>query len=116
MRLTLPSLRALIKVASPNDAIAQENLQRESQIYRLPGVASAACFRRLYDVIDGNALALEWLDTTLAEVNYRPDLDSYVLVSEFLKAALTSCAIPDSQGFVNTGTAVIVLAELLAIR
>ena len=50
VRLTL-LFRALIKGASPDNATAAENLDREYQSYCLPGVASAACFRKLYDVI-----------------------------------------------------------------
>lgn len=101
-RLTL-SARAIIKTASTDNPTAEENLIRECQSYRIPGVASAACFRQLYDEIDNNTIALEWLDTTLAEVNYQRDTDTYPLIKTFLRAALTSCDILAHQNFVNTG-------------
>ncbi|PGH01636.1 serine/threonine protein kinase [Polytolypa hystricis UAMH7299] len=75
------------------DATAQENLTRECQSYLLPGVASAACFRQLYDVVNDSTIALEWLDTTLAEVKYQPDMRTYTLIKTFLRAALTSCVV-----------------------
>jgi hypothetical protein len=65
LTLTHPP-RAIIKKALPDDEIATENLDRERHSYRLPGVASASCFRQMYDVIDNRTIALEWLDTSLA--------------------------------------------------
>jgi hypothetical protein len=101
-RLTLP-LRAMIKTASPQDTIATENLRREYTSYRLPGVCSAACFRKMYDKIDDCTLAVECLDTTLAEVEYRPDMRTYALIKSCLGAALASSDILNCQGHVNTG-------------
>ncbi|KAL1885132.1 hypothetical protein Plec18167_001789 [Paecilomyces lecythidis] len=103
----LPS-RAIIKAASPDDATATENLEREYQTYRIPDVASAVCFREIYDATIGDDtstpyLALEWRDTTLAEVKYRPDSVTYALIREVLKATLNSCVILDGEGCVNTG-------------
>lgn len=101
----------MIKTASPEDIIATENLGREYTIYRLPGVSSAACFRQIYDTIDDCTFAGEWLDTTLAEVKYRPDMRTYALIKSFLDAALASCVVLDGQKHVNTGT-VPILREL----
>ncbi|KAJ5788921.1 uncharacterized protein N7518_005932 [Penicillium psychrosexuale] len=42
---------ALIKVASPSDEISTKNIQREVLTYSLPGIASAKCFRKIYDII-----------------------------------------------------------------
>ncbi|KAK0706671.1 hypothetical protein B0T26DRAFT_680324 [Lasiosphaeria miniovina] len=83
LRLTWPS-RAIVKAASPNDEIAKENLDRGCRTYGLPGVSSAACFRQLYDVIDNSTIALEWLDTTLAQAKYQPGAKTYVLIDEVL--------------------------------
>ncbi|KAF2816716.1 uncharacterized protein BDZ99DRAFT_375363 [Mytilinidion resinicola] len=94
---------AIIKKASPNDEIATENLDRECQSYLLPGVASAKCFRQMYDVIDNRTIALEWLDTTLADVKYQPNMHTYALIKTVLKEMLTSCNILDGQQYVNTG-------------
>lgn len=101
--LTLPA-RAIVKTALPDDETASKNLARECQSYRLPGVVSAACFRKMYDIIDNRTIALEWLDTTLADVKYQPDLRTYALIKTVLKEALTSCDILDAQQHVNTGT------------
>ncbi|KAJ5199661.1 hypothetical protein N7491_009541 [Penicillium cf. griseofulvum] len=93
---------ALIKVASPSDENTTECLQREVLTYRLPGVASAKCFRKLYDIIDDSTIALEWLDTTLAEVKYHPDIKIYSLIKTVLRAAFTSCVILEDHKHVNT--------------
>jgi hypothetical protein len=109
LRLTLPP-RAMIKTASPEDTIATENLRREYTSYRIPGICSAACFRQMYDKIDDCTVAVEWLDTTLAEVQYQPDMRTYALIKSCLDAALASSDILDCQGHVNTG-AVSILRE-----
>jgi len=102
-RLTLLLRRAIIKAALPEKPTTMENLGRERTIYRLVGVSSAACFRQIYDVIDDNTIGLEWLDTTLAEVSFQPDIRTYTLIKSVIDAALASCVILDDQGYVNTG-------------
>ena len=97
----MPS-RALVKKASNFEYITT-NLQREVNIYGLPGVASAQCFRKMYEKIDDSTIALEWLDTTLAEVKYRPDIRTYSIINAVLKAAFTSCLILEDYKYVNTG-------------
>ena len=62
--------RAIIKKASPDNEAATENLDRERQSYLFPSVASATCFRQMYDVINSHTIALEWLDTTFADMKY----------------------------------------------
>lgn len=101
--LTLPPPRAIIKAASPDDTTAIGNLDRERWSYRLPAVSSATCFRQMYDVIDNSTIALEWLDTTLAEVKYKLDMRTYAVIKTFLSAALASCVVLDGQKCVNTG-------------
>lgn len=100
LRLTLPP-RALIKNAS-NFEHATVNLQREVNIYGLPDVASAKCFRKMYEKIYDSTIALEWLDTTLAEVTYR-DMRTYSIIKAVLKTAFTSCVILEDYKYVNTG-------------
>lgn len=78
-------------------------MNRELQTYRLPGVASAECFRKMYDVIDNSTIALEWLDTSLAEVECQPDMRTYSLIMTFLRATLTSCVVLENHKCVNTG-------------
>ncbi|KAI1502223.1 hypothetical protein F5X99DRAFT_408402 [Biscogniauxia marginata] len=95
-RLTLLP-RAIIKTVSPSDAIAKDHLDHERQIYLLPDVGSTPCFRQIYDVIDNNTVALEWLDTTLAEVRYQPDRRTYALIKTALRAALTSYVVLERQ-------------------
>ncbi|CRL23802.1 Serine/threonine-protein kinase DCLK [Penicillium camemberti] len=92
---------ALVKKASNFEYITT-NLQREVNIYGLPGVASAQCFRKMYEKIDDSTIALEWLDTTLAEVKYRPDIRTYSIINAVLKAAFTSCLILEDYKYVNT--------------
>lgn len=93
LMLTRP-LRSLIKVALPGDEIATKNMQREVLTYRLPDVASAECFRKMYDIID---------DSTLAEVKYCPNMHIYSLAKSFLRAAFTSCVVLENYEYVNTG-------------
>ncbi|KAF9890791.1 hypothetical protein FE257_005361 [Aspergillus nanangensis] len=97
-----PPELALIKVASPRDATAMKNMNRELQIYRLPGVNSTGCFRKIYDVINNSTIALEWLDTTMAEIKYQPNMFIYCLIMSVLRASLTSCVILEDHKFVNT--------------
>ena len=87
----------------PNDKDAVENLEREQQIYRLPSVASSDCFRKMYDVIDSNTIALEWLETTLAELEYKAEDRTYSIILTILSATLDSCRILADDGYVNTG-------------
>lgn len=95
--------RAMIKKAMPGDKIASENLERECRTYRLPGVASATCFRQLYDVFDNHTIALERLDSTLAGVKYQPNMRTYAIIKAVVKETLTSCVVLDRQQYVNTG-------------
>lgn len=57
----------------------------------------------MYDVIDNHTLALEWLDSTLADVKYQPDMRTYAIIKAVLKETLTSCVVLDCQQYVNTG-------------
>lgn len=95
--------RAVIEKAWPGEKIASDNLERECRSYRLPGVASATCFRQLYDVIDNHAIALEWLDFTLADVKYQPNTRTYAIIKAVVKETLTSCVVLDRHEYVNTG-------------
>ncbi|KAI1085990.1 kinase-like domain-containing protein [Rostrohypoxylon terebratum] len=90
---------AVIKVA--HDENTKQSMGRELAFYSLPNVASRQCFRQLYDVIDDDTIALEWLDTTLQDVEYQPDLSTYILIEEVLRVALTSAAILGNLGHVN---------------
>ena len=92
--------RAFIKEALPEKV----NLEGELHAYHLPGVASSQYFRKMYDVIDDNTIALEWLDTTLAELKYQPnDTWTNSLIISVLRAALTSCVVLEDSKYVNTG-------------
>ncbi|KAH6712736.1 hypothetical protein BKA61DRAFT_656843 [Leptodontidium sp. MPI-SDFR-AT-0119] len=104
---------AFIKGAPVSDVTAMENLDRECRSYRIPGVASAACFRRMCDVIDTHDsemyIALEWLDTTLAQLKYLPNMRTYAIIATFLNAVLESCVVLEIQKYVNTGMYYLVL-------
>ncbi|KAJ5382424.1 hypothetical protein N7517_000335 [Penicillium concentricum] len=94
---------AFIKRALNSDAIAVKNMDREIQAYSLPGVASSQLFRKLYDVVDDRTIALEWLDTTLAELRYQTShIGTLSLITSVLRAALTSCVILEGSKYVNT--------------
>lgn len=56
-------------------------------------------------MLGDSAIALEWLDITLAEVKYQPDMRTYSIVRESLKTALSSCIALDEKKYINTGTA-----------
>lgn len=102
--MLIASLRAIIKKSLSEDEIATENLARECQAYGLPAVASATCFRSLYDVIDRHTIALEWLDTTLSSIAYCPSMRIYNIMRAVLKSALLSCDALTKHQHVNTGT------------
>ncbi|KAI3299492.1 hypothetical protein DTO002I6_1719 [Penicillium roqueforti] len=94
---------AFVKGALPDNATAILNLERERHAYHLPGVSSSQYFRKMYDVIDDSTIALEWLDTTLAELKYQPnDMGTHSFVVAVLRAALTSCAVLEDSKYVNT--------------
>ncbi|CAP97567.1 hypothetical protein PCH_Pc22g02790 [Penicillium rubens Wisconsin 54-1255] len=59
-----------------------------------PLVASAQCFRKMYDMIDESTIALEWLDTTLAELKYCPDMH-YKPVNILLSGIQTNAKVAD---------------------
>ena len=80
-------------------------MNREIQTYRLPGVASTECFRKMYDMIDNSTIALEWLDTILADVKYQPDKCTFSLIESVIRATLTSCVVLESHKCVNRGNA-----------
>ncbi|PGH03753.1 serine/threonine protein kinase [Blastomyces parvus] len=105
---------AFIKMPSPEHEVSAKELQREHDIYRLPSVESAASFRKLYDVSSDSMdtgktdprriryAAFEWLDITLRDVEYHPDIHTYALIGAVLKATLASCAILEDKKLVNT--------------
>lgn len=95
--------RALIKTVSPDDESGILCLERECQNYPLPGIASAKCFRTMYDVLDSRTVALEWLDTTLAGIKYKHDTPTIAMIKTVLREALTSCEILAAKKYVNTG-------------
>lgn len=90
---------AVIKEASSKHTSTMTDLAREKQTYRLPGIASAACVRKMYDAIDEKTVALEWLDSTLQDIKYQPTMHTYTLIKESMKSALSCAAILDSHKF-----------------
>lgn len=54
-------------------------------------------------------IALEWLDTTLAQLKYLPNMRTYAIIATFLKAVLESCVVLEIQKYVNTGMYYLVL-------
>ena len=66
--------------------VAKENSDRERETYLLDSVSSATCIRKMYEIVasdpdDGeNFMALEWLDTTLAQLKYRTQPKSHALI------------------------------------
>ncbi|EDN09720.1 hypothetical protein I7I51_02254 [Histoplasma capsulatum] len=81
-----------IKAAAPNDQHAKENLKCEYENYFVSSIASDVCFRKMYDVIgdpvnisngDGGSIsyiAFEGLETTLADVQYKPCMRTYATI------------------------------------
>lgn len=100
----IPFPRAIIKAASPDDELNVEALGREKKTYRLPGVSSAPCYRKIYDEIDDNTVALEWLDGTLQDLKYQPQSLIYAIIKASMRASLASAAVIERQEYVNTGT------------
>ncbi|KAJ5493845.1 hypothetical protein N7463_009932 [Penicillium fimorum] len=81
-----------------------ENIDRKIRVYSLPGVTSTRCFRKLYGVIDNSTIVLEWLDTTLAELRYKPnDIGTHSLIASVIRAAITSCVVLVGSKYLNIG-------------
>lgn len=88
-----------------------DNMNCKLQTYRLPDVTSTKCFRKLYDVFDNATIAVEWLDTILAEVKYQPDMCTYSLIKSVIRAVLDYCVTLEGHKYVSKGRA-IALKEL----
>ncbi|KAI1120585.1 kinase-like domain-containing protein [Nemania abortiva] len=105
---------AVIKTALPNDDVAQQNLRREYDTYRLLEVANSPYFRKMYDGIDNpnnfdtdatettSFLALEWLDSTLADLRYTDVMFNYSIMKAVIDTMLSSSGVLDGQVRVNT--------------
>lgn len=62
------------------------------------------CAYTLRLCINDSTIALEWLDTTLAELKYQPNvIGTHSLIVAVLRAALTSCVVLGDSKYVNTG-------------
>jgi hypothetical protein len=48
-------------------------------------------------------IAFEWLETTLADVQYHPGMRNYAIIEAILKTVLRSCIILADRELVNTG-------------
>ncbi|RAK96467.1 kinase-like protein [Aspergillus ibericus CBS 121593] len=92
---------AMIKIVSTSHPEDMESMRCEVGVYGYPNVATADCFRRLYEVLDNRTMVFEWLDTTLAEVPFQPTPDCYALILAVLRAALRSCVHLESHRRVN---------------
>lgn len=87
----------------PDDERGVRGITREQQAYSLPGIASATCFREMYDTIDSHTIALEWLESTMQDIKYQPTAHIYALLKTVLKQTLTACDFLARQKYVNTG-------------
>lgn len=119
------SIRAVIKMAQPDDKYARQDLKRERDVYHLPDVATSPYFRKMYDTVgdslyfDNNtseiipSLALEWMELTLANLPYANVERSYTIVKAVIDAVLSSSVVLASQNRVDTGEAAISQKESL---
>ncbi|KAJ5549669.1 hypothetical protein N7535_002394, partial [Penicillium sp. DV-2018c] len=77
---------------------ATKNMQREVLTCQPSDVASAKRFRgKMYDIIYDTTIALEWLDTSITEVKYHPDIQTYTLVNSLSRAALSGFLILENH-------------------
>ena len=103
--------RAVIKTALPDNRDAVACLKREQETYRLPSVQSSSYFRRLYEVIrnsDGDSesppyLVLEWMDTTLRDLDYEPHTNGHNFFKTIMETVLSSIVILIKHNLVNAG-------------
>ncbi|KAF2453077.1 kinase-like domain-containing protein [Lineolata rhizophorae] len=104
---------AVIKTALPSDGDAQQNLKREYDTYCLPEVANSPYFREMYDGIDNphnsdtdatettSFLALEWLDSTLADLRYADVVFNYNIMKVIIENMLSSSDVLDQLSLIN---------------
>ncbi|KAH9894621.1 kinase-like domain-containing protein [Xylariomycetidae sp. FL2044] len=99
---------AVIKTALPDDKNGKKNLIREYDTYCLPEVARSPHFRELYDRIENPHtettpfLALEWLDSTLRDVEYADVMLNYSFMKALIDTMLSSCDALDRHDRINT--------------
>jgi hypothetical protein len=90
------------------------SMGREIRAHSIPGVGSSECFRKNM-MFDQNTSALEWLDTTLADLKYLSNMSTYSFIMSVLRAALGSCVVLECHGYVNTGKYLLPNSQYLLI-
>ena len=112
-RLTNSCIRAVVKTADVKDQVQRECLLREYNNYRRPCIASSKNFRKMYDTVGDQTswtaqkpfcLALEWIDTTLADLPFESHIQSPVLVARILKTLLGGFGELEREHLVYSGT------------
>ncbi|OOF91832.1 hypothetical protein ASPCADRAFT_133908 [Aspergillus carbonarius ITEM 5010] len=98
-----PPQWAVIKIPSPRQwhATGMTFMECERLAYSFADVNTSGYFRQLYQMIDHRTLALEWMDTTLDQIPYQPNMRTFSLILIVLKAVLESCVILDKSQHVN---------------
>ena len=105
--------RAVVKTADVNNRVQRECLLREYNNYRRPSIASSKNFRKIYDTVNDQTswtaqkpfcLALEWMDTTLADIPSESHIQSPVLVASILKTVLGGFGELEREHLIYSGT------------
>lgn len=108
-----PLARAVVKTADVNDKVQRECLLREYNNHRRPRIASSKHFRKIFDTIDDQTswtaqkpfcLALEWMDTTLADIPTESHIENPVLIASLFKTVLGGFGELEQEHIVYTGT------------
>lgn len=115
LKLT-PQNRAAIKCAPPGKEYARWDLIREYEAYCVDKIASNHYFREFYDVVGDPKgfddethdatprLALEWMNTTFADVLLKPDIRSHVLIKHIIHTLMLSYICLGQAKIINTST------------
>jgi serine/threonine protein kinase len=104
--------RAVVKTADVNNKVQRECLLREYNNHRRPRIASSQNFRKIFDTINDHTswtaqkpfcLALEWMDTTLADISTDSHIENPVLIASILKTVLGGFGELEREHLVYTG-------------
>lgn len=102
-----------MKTTNPNDGIQRRLMLNELNHHGRQSIAPRPSIRKMYDttntpnswtVENPFCLALEWMETTLADVPCILPLRSPILVRNVVKAVLQALAAVEREGLVYSGT------------
>ncbi|KAI4117973.1 MAG: hypothetical protein LQ338_007476, partial [Usnochroma carphineum] len=114
----MPRHSAAVKCAPPDKKYARRDMKREYEAYRVHKIASNPSFRQFYEIIGDPGdldddtggttpcLALQWLDTTFADVPVplKLDMRSHILIKDIIETLMLSFVSLGQAKAINTDT------------